>query len=135
MTEELRYFAKDLDEFNCDNCDKHIGYGFIDHCDDCGMLCDDCKKIIEFEQISEVTQQKAERLAREEKERLCGLSTEGHKWEDITSQCLVIGSTVFGCTKCNATKTEPVNFDFIKTLTVSVPELKFNTDHLKNFSS
>lgn len=104
----IDYFAKDLDEIRCDVCDAFLCSGYIDYADSCGFLCQTCKKQKELEQIPEITAQKQKMLERKQKEKLCGESTEGHNWIDITHQTLCFGNTVYCCTKCGADKLEPL---------------------------
>jgi len=106
---EIHYHAHNLDELKCDVCDKFLCYGFIDHAFDAGFLCETCKEIKQNEQAPEVAKQETEYQNRLRKEKQCGESTEGHKWRDVTSQCLVMGSYVYSCTKCGGQKTEPMH--------------------------
>lgn len=110
---KIHYQATCLEEINCDMCDVFLCSGFIEHAFDCGFLCPTCKKQKELEEIPEITRQKQEELAREEKEMLCGESTEGHNWIDITHNTFCMGSTVFNCTKCDAQKLEPIDMGIL----------------------
>lgn len=118
---DIDYFAKDLQEICCDVCDAFLCNGYIDYADSCGFLCPSCKKQKELEQMGEITRIEQERLAREERQRMCGQSTEGHTWKDVTMQTLCIGEKVYVCTKCDANKSEhlkavmlPVEYECIK---------------------
>lgn len=119
---DLHYNATGLGEIDCDCCGNVLGFGFVDHADDCGFLCSACKIKLEHEEAPELERQHFEMICRNLDYMFC----DGHDWKDITHCCMVFGATVFRCKKCGADKTEPLNMNFAELTMIDVPELKMD---------
>lgn len=116
LNQDRRYFAKDLLELHCEECERFICYYRISDHYDSTFLCIACHTRLLREQEMDWHIAECEVLNRQLAEQLCGEET-GHNYVDITMSTFVMGSTVYDCTRCHHTKMvahnwsryEPVN--------------------------
>lgn len=123
---DVDYYAKNCKKITCDACGCFLCYGYIDYAEDSGFLCAGCKVGIEARQAPEVELQEFERICRGFDYMFCGGSKKGHDWQDITECCLVMGSYVYCCIKCEAQKIEPIPITSTIWNGAKVPELIFH---------
>lgn len=150
---KLHYSVLELYQMRCDRCNKPLGYGYADYCDDVGAICSKCRKIRLIPDLKQKIKRLRSLIHEKQKQFDCGNSKKGHQfpprqnqkppWEkdhDLGYPYDVTTSGTFGlgggypnrCTKCGYTYYDPapvINWRDNKITTID-PELSSLT-HVK----